>query len=40
MLGAWSEVPVGILELLQSFVYGGLENGTEEFNDSPSGISD
>lgn len=40
MLGAWSEVPVGILELLQAFVYGGLENGTEKFNNSPSGISD
>lgn len=26
VLGAWSKVPVGILELLQAFVYGGLEN--------------
>lgn len=25
VLGAWSKVPVGILELLQAFVYGGLE---------------
>lgn len=40
VLGAWSEVPVGVLELLQAFVYGGLEKGTEEFNGSPSGISD
>lgn len=40
MLGAWSKVPVSILELLQAFVCGGLENGTEEFSGSPSGISD
>lgn len=40
MLGAWSEVPVGILELLQAFVYGSLENRTGEISGSPSGISD
>lgn len=40
MLGAWSEVPVGILELLQAFIYGGLEDGTEELSGSPLCIPD
>ena len=40
MLGAWSKVPMGILELLQAFVYGGLESGTEQFSGSLPGISD